>query len=410
MKNIALDYVINNVQENHEKALSKIREKDRIKIAFFVLYFSVWKLDKVFQLMLMDSQFEPVIVVCPYMEYGKEHMLSDMNRTVDYFESKGYKTIRTYNEQTGEWFDVKKNLQPDIVFFTNPHDITKNEYYIANYKEIPTCYVPYNFGNSHLFEMFHNQYFHNLLWKLFAETEMHKQFSIDYAYNKGVNVCVTGYPGTDIFFDTEYVPKDTWKVHPGLKKIIWAPHHTIDDDKSFLSFSSFLVYADYMLRLVEKYKNSIQLTFKPHPILKSKLYKHPDWGKEKTDKYYNLWNELETGQLEEGSYEDLFLTSDAMIHDSGSFLIEYLYLNKPVLRTDRDDSITKRLNPFGVMAYNEHYHARTEEDIENFIKNVIAGKDEMKEEREKFRQEYLLPPNNQSASRNIFDEIKKNVR
>jgi len=61
------------------------------------------------------------------------------------------------------------------------------------------------------------------------------------------------------------------------------------------------------------------------------------------------------------------------------------------------------------MAYNVHYHARTEEDIEDFVKNVIAGNDEMREAREQFKQKYLLPPNNQSASKNIFDEIKKSV-
>jgi hypothetical protein len=236
---------------------------------------------------------------------------------------------------------------------------------------------------------------------------------------------VTGFPGTDIFLDNKYKPENAWKeTGENLKKIIWAPHHTIDDDKSFLSFSAFLIYADYMLELAAKYKSAVQWAFKPHPILKPKLYEHPQWGKKRTDAYYNRWNEIANGQLEEGSYHDLFLTSDAMIHDSGSFLIEYLYLNKPVCRTDRDDSITDRLNKFGVMAYNMHYHARSEKEIEEFLVNVVidgarsqepgarsqepgarsqepgarsqepGARDTLKGQRSEFLQKYLLPPNN----------------
>ena len=41
---------------------------------------------------------------------------------------------------------------------------------------------------------------------------------------------------------------------------------------------------------------------------------------------------MSNGMLCESDYIDLFLTSDAMIHDSGSFLIEYIYVNKPVQR------------------------------------------------------------------------------
>ena len=403
-------YKINQFQSRYPEILKKLRRKEKIKVAFFLLHSAVWKDDQVFQLMLEDDKFDPIIVICPTIVVEGGFLMEDMKQAEEFVRSKKYPYVMTLDFETGKWLDVKKEIKPDIVFFTNPHKLTKDEYCIYNYTESLTCYVPYNFGNSHLFEMFHNQLFHNLLWRLFAETDIHKQFSIDVALNKGVNVVTTGFPGTDIFLDKDYIPQNPWKTSKKpLKKIIWAPHHTIDDNESFLGFSSFLVYADYMPELVDKYKDQVQFAFKPHPRLKPKLYHYPDWGKEKTDDYYNTWNRLSNGQLEEGDYVDLFLTSDAMIHDSGSFLIEYLYVDKPVLRTDRDDAITDRLNKFGVMAYDVHYHARTKEDIEAFVKNVIAGNDEMREAREQFKQKYLIPPNNQSASKNIFDEIKKSV-
>ena len=52
-----------------------------------------------------------------------------------------------------------------------------------------------------------------------------------------------------------------------------------------------------------------------------------------------------------------------------------------------------------------HYKGKDESDIETFIKNVIEGKDEMKDARVKFYNDYLLPPNGQSPSENIIKAI-----
>jgi CDP-glycerol glycerophosphotransferase (TagB/SpsB family) len=160
-----------------------------------------------------------------------------------------------------------------------------------------------------------------------------------------------------------------------------------------------------MLNIIDEYQGKIQIAFKPHPLLKKKLYDEATWGKVKTDDYYNRWNNMVSGQLVEGDYIDLFLSSDAMIHDSGSFLIEYIYTGKPVLHTNRDENITDRMNAFGILAFNLHYHAKNEKDIKAFIENVLNNKDEKKKERTAFITSKLLPPNHKSASQNIFDEI-----
>jgi CDP-glycerol glycerophosphotransferase (TagB/SpsB family) len=89
--------------------------------------------------------------------------------------------------------------------------------------------------------------------------------------------------------------------------------------------------AELMLELAQAYKDRIQIAFKPHPSLITQLYQHPDWGKERADDYYARWQQMENTQLETGGYVDLFMTSDAMIHDSGSFVVEYLYANRPVM-------------------------------------------------------------------------------
>lgn len=166
-----------------------------------------------------------------------------------------------------------------------------------------------------------------------------------------------------------------------------------------------MLYHEFMLKLAIKYNNLIQIAFKPHPILRPKLSDNRVWGKKKTDYYYNKWDKLENGQIHEGSYVDLFLTTDALIHDSGSFMIEFLYTGKPLLHTNRDTHIKDRLNSFGELAFDCHYHALNEEDIVVFINNLLYSIDPMRINRQDFFNKFLIPPNQQSASQNIVDDL-----
>ena len=407
--------LINKFASNYQKTLMKLKDKTKIKVAFFIHSSSIWKYDYIYRMMACDDRFEPIIVICPYIntKYSEDDMIRDMEDTFIYFRKLNYVAINTYEKNKGEWLDVLEEVHPDIVFFSNPYELhNKAEHYITHYFECLTCYVPYSFTIPHVHSFNYNELFHNLLWKAFYETPIHKDLATRYAQNYGSNVIVTGYPGTDIFIDRNYCPKDAWKIKDrNIKRIIWAPHHTIhpiDRDECLLGYSNFMHYHQFMLDIAEKYSKEIQIAFKPHPILKKKLYLEGNWGRKKTDSYYLKWKNLINGQLEESEYYDLFLTSDAMIHDSGSFMTEYLYLGKPPLFTVKDKDIRDRFNIFGKMVFEHLYHAYNEIDIIAFIEDVVIhGNDPQKEMRIKFYNDYLVPPNNKSASENIFYFIKE---
>jgi CDP-Glycerol:Poly(glycerophosphate) glycerophosphotransferase. len=161
-----------------------------------------------------------------------------------------------------------------------------------------------------------------------------------------------------------------------------------------------------LLRNIMNTANSV----KPHPLLRVKLYGHVDWGQKRTDEYYARWKEMENTQLETDSYIDLFNASDALILDSGSFTIEYLYCGKPSLFMMFNTGIRDKFNEFGKMALDQHYHAYNQDDIINFIEKVVLeGKDTMKAQRDHFYETYLFPPNGKSASQNIFDHICQEI-
>lgn len=397
---------INKYQRNYSKIIEVLKKKNKIKVAFFLIHDSVWKYDLLFKLFQENSRYEPFVVICPYIVYGEERMIEDLKKSEDFVKSKEYPYYITYNFKTKKWLDVNKELSPDIIFYTNPHQgLTKEEYYINNYFYSLNCYVPYAFMSPGDYQTQgqYNQKIHNLSWKLFYETSYHKKIAIKNSYIKGKNVEILGYPGLDPLIDNK-IPLDVWKIkNKKIKRIIWAPHHFIDSGNFC---SNFLEYADFIISFLMDNKDRIQIAFKPHPILKSKLYEHLDWGKDRTDKYYNIWNEIENGQLEEGEYIDLFKTSDAIIHDSGSFISEYLVLNKPSIFMVRNNNVLNSFNLYGSKALENYYLSYSHKDLISILEEVIfKGNDYLKENRTKFINKLLLPPNNSLASNNIFNLI-----
>lgn len=394
--------------KRYKNTEASLRTKKEIKVAFFATFASVWKFEYLYRLMEQSSLFKPIIVVCPVVNYGTENMIQTMEECFNRF-STNYNCVKSYDKKTGEYLDVRKVINPDIIFFTSPYrELVDSRYFIDKFLDKLTCYVSYGYNESNLYNMFYNLEIHNLVWRLYAETPFHQEFSKNTAFNKGINVQVTGYPGIDVFLDNKYQPNDVWKIKDNsIKRIIWAPHHTFHP-KEPLHYSCFLEFYNLIPKLAEKYQDKIQFAFKPHPLLRIKLEKY--WGKEKTDQYYKKWEDMPNGMFVNGDYVDLFLTSDAMIHESGSFIAEYLYTLKPVMHTTTTDNVYDEFNEFGKACLSVYYHGRNNDDIEKFILNVINGKDELKEKRYNFYNEYLLPPNHKYASENILNDIIKAIR
>nr|WP_252725700.1 CDP-glycerol glycerophosphotransferase family protein [Acinetobacter defluvii] len=236
-----------------------------------------------------------------------------------------------------------------------------------------SCYIPYN----HDVGVFggivnqHNQLFHNAQWVIFTPHQCSYTIYQRFSAAKGRNVVVTGYPPMEPFFCNHDVErKSSWNNFDSRKRVIWAPHHTIDME--YLPFSNFLIYADDMLKLAKKYSNKIFWSFKPHPELKYKLYKHHEWGVKKTDLYYKHWEDSDFSQLDQGEYINLFIESDAMIHDCGSFLAEYMYVKKPVLYMLNINNGSSYYNSFGNKALKACRVGNNKEDIECFIQNLLV--------------------------------------
>ena len=391
---IKLHHDMKEVIKNVPRLVSLMRQKDKIKVLFILPCLSKWKTETLYRAMVKHPRFDPIIgLALMTLDYPSEAVRKYYQLT-EYIKNKKYKYSEICN--CGDL----KTINPDIIFLQEASGGGINKTLSFNYyKNCLYCYIPYgyNWTNERLLI---NTPYHNICWKFFCESPLFLGYAKTVMDNKGKNIVFTGLPMTDEFLLKQNLFKNTWNGNNTKKRIIWAPHHSIGQ-KDILQMGTFLSYAEKMCTLAQKYSDSTQWVFKPHPVLRGKL--NLLWGKSKTDEYYKWWEEAANTQVADGEYVDFFKYSDALIHDCGSFMVEYLYMNKPCMFLDNGKK--HKLNLLGQKCYEKHYLGHTAEDIEQFIINTINGIDPIKPYRESFIQKYLLPPNGKTSCENIICEI-----
>lgn len=387
------------------RSYERVRNKEgKINVVFFAIIESHWKYDSLYQAMLLNSNFNPIILVCPVVNRGSQYMLDCMRKCCDYFERKKYQYICSYNTYNNTYIDARE-LHPDIIFYTNPYEsLIDSRYYINNFKDVLSCYVNYFYVGIRG-EWTCSSLFHRYVWRYYIENEVLLSQIRHFTLCTNRNCRVVGYPLFDTF-RAYHSSDDDWPIKGGRKKrIIWAPHHTVSNSTGIYAMSTFERYFELMLLLAEQYKDEIQIVFKPHPWLKANLYELEGWGKERTDAYYRQWSNGENTAYVDGEYIGLFLSSDAMIHDCQSFTVEYLATQHPVMFLDSGKT-DNMLNDISIEARACHYKGYSAEDIERFIQDVVlGGKDDLSGRREAFYKNYILPPNGKLAAENIIDDL-----
>lgn len=393
-----------------DEAFHQLKGKRTLEVAFFLTIPGMWKSDYLYDLMKNDERFHPYIVIFPYSVYkglNDEELLRTLKNTESFIAAKGFEYLIPYDSNNNKWIDIRKTHNPDVVFFTTPYKDMFPKYYIYNYFDKATCYIPYGFSSLNIYHINYDLIFHNIVGMHFVETDIHKTTAKLHSRNKGENIFVSGYLGTEVYMRNDYIPKNIWKSQSkNKKKVIWAPHHTIGDT---FNISNFLKYYNQMLALATKYQDDLQFAFKPHQLLKFKLIEL--WGKEKTEQYYHKWEEMDNTQLIETDYVDLFITSDAMIHDCGSFTSEYLHTKKPVMYLVKENvDPQNQFSDFGNLSFSKHYHGYSIEDIENFLQNVvISGDDPLMEERKLFFDNYLYPKDGIMPSQKVINLLMEKI-
>jgi len=361
----------------------------------------MWRYQEIFDILCLDNRFSVYLVFSPFVTYSKDENKFFLTKIRERFDKLNVPLFDASNKENAK--KLVEKLDPDIIFYPQQYDnLFYNSWDFLNFRDRLLCYVPYGLHTLYA-KWIYQTVFTTIGWRMYYANTIHKSNARRLSYDFGMNVRVVGEPHADLYRDKEV--SDPWPDNR-KKRVIYAPHFQIFPN-DMLYRPSFLWTGTFMLDLATRYSDRLQIAFKPHPRLYSELCKHPGWGEAKAKEYYFKWETMSNTQLEKGDFIDLFKTSDALIHDCGSFTAEYQFTKKPCLFLTKDEeSVKKDLCPFGKKCFDNHYIGSKCDDIVNFIENVVLkGNDPKLKQRERFYNDYLLPPNNKSTAENIYDDL-----
>lgn len=386
IRNIKDYWIVQHSYPKKIEAIRKIVEHNRkLKVAFLVIFSTTFPSEAIFEEMLRDSFFDPYIIVIPDMFRSREHKIDTYRQTCLELKAKyGDKVIEAFDPISDEYLELGN--QYPIIFFSNPYINMAHKFHHVTYfrdLNVLPLYINYGFAAVDYGKNVITTDFYNLMWKVCVESELNLQYVKKHEWIKGYNAVVTGYAKMDRLAKIEVRERSR-------KKIIICPHHTVMG-WSALDISNFLTYSELFIKLPQLYSN-IDFVFRPHPLLFNNLLEKRIWSKAQIDDY--LTRMLLSPNMKydhSGDYFDLFVNSDAMIHDCGSFTGEYLFTEKPCCYMLKSrQQIQKDFQPMGQECLKHYYKAYSQQDIIEFIEKVVIKEiDPLKNAREEFSRTVL---------------------
>ena len=316
--------VLKNVYQMNVNRLRK--NKKKIRIAFQVQSLSIWCTDFMPKLLSAIEKFDVTVIITWQMNTSYEQ---EVLPAIEYFKKSGLKySIADGSIHPGDF---------DIVFYLSPYLDA-----LANWtdKEIPLttllCYLPYGYCVESLQPVVFDLFLHNVAWKNYVPNKTYLEMGTKWCSLGNYNMVSVGVPKLDVLYTMpDLGKKAVWKMQqPKAKKIIYAPHHSINNHQCM---STFAKNWQWMLNYAKTHGDTTSWIFKPHPLLiKSSVECGIFKNEQEYREYCKAWDSLPNGKYIEGPYLEYFLSSDCMIFDSMSFMAEYLFVNKPSLFLTRE--------------------------------------------------------------------------
>lgn len=381
--------------ESHQKSfpdkISLLREKIKngqpINVVFMVVNASMFAARPLFDEMRRDSIFKARICVVPDFRW-KDDPVPRMERVEEELGN-AYgddSLIRVRSAELGCWPDVLQGV--DMVVYSLPYDVSSFRYNPRSIlgRNILSICVNYGYYRSKYDRTIVARQNYAYFWKVICECDANLEEYREYSICGGMNAEVLGYVKMDRLATV------VAEVHD-RRRVLIAPHHSVvGGANKEMQLSNFLRYAKFFLSLPDRYPE-IDFVFRPHPFLFTVLAKPGFWGPCRVQDWCNeLRSKPNVIWSDGGDYFKEFVESDGCIQDCGSYLVEYLYTQKPccyMLKcpTDIDDVFT----PFGKDCLNQCYLAYNEDAIIHFVEDVIiAGNDSKAESRRAFAKTVMV--------------------
>ena len=153
-------YLYRVIEKRHKEYVHQLRQRDgEVRVVFFAMSVSMWRYQHLYELMLNNDRFSPVIVISPSIDYDIEQQRLDAQSLREYFNLREMSYV-DWNE--GEPVDVKGKLNPYVVFYPQPYEnLLTPKHDATSFYDRLVCYYPYTFWTS-TGKWSYDFHFHNL--------------------------------------------------------------------------------------------------------------------------------------------------------------------------------------------------------------------------------------------------------
>ncbi|MCR4881483.1 MAG: Stealth CR1 domain-containing protein [bacterium] len=391
---------IKRIKNNYENVLARLREKykkEPINVIFISQEEQKWGYDSLYKTLKKSRYFSPKVVIYPRKRVlkDKKNGKKIINEHIKFYKSRNIDAVLGCKGK--KYTDIKK-FNPDIIFYMSRFDLPREirPIYTSQYALNLFCSYGYEIENV---RANYTDDFHIWLFAYFVEHELNKERYTLYNSRAAENCVVTGYPKLDVFVNnSDNIDLARYWKNPDKYKIIYAPHHSILESE-VLHISTFLENGKFIQDLAKAHPETTWV-YKPHPLLKYKLLKI-GWTQQELDEYVAEWKKI--GKVYgSGDYFDIFKSSDLMITDCSSFLVEYLPTKKPVIKLCNPRAMEN--NILGQKVCSEYYLSHSNDELEQIFADLVLNKkDYKKESRERIADEIV--DCKQPAADKIFSYI-----
>jgi hypothetical protein len=391
--------------ERHEamlRALSDAQFRARAQVKRFhnqpihVLFVchirALWSsFDSVYRAVINDSGFRATVVTLRYRhttlpdgEYKDEGAL-------EFLQAKGIPAISGYDRERNQWLSPA-SLSPDYVFFQTPYDVFPPEWSVERVSMVArVCYIPYGatlFGDevqnisyrSDFFRFVHLTFTDSPFGRgLFMNHFKHETWLDENAY------VLSGFPKLDYLIQRPELSGKAWRrgTRPDLKRILWTPRWRTSE-----SNSHFFDYKDFFVEFCRQH-NDVDFVFRPHPLCLQNFLQTGELTAAELERMEQAYRASSNMALDRsGDYQDTFLTSDVLVSDISSMLLEYFATGKPIIYTHRVDAF----NEFGRKLAEGFYWVRNAAELDRTLAMLTSGNDPLREKRQELVKLLLFLP------------------
>lgn len=358
------------------RCLARIRQQvgqRPVRVAFLVVENQKWSAQSVYAAMAASSLFEPMLFLSTHADNvgqdGRGALRTTLEQNVQFAKRHGFMFHEVFDERQGRFIPLE-NFSPDVVFYEQPYGLPPEHAPAVVSRFALTCYIPYGYGiylarnSGQRFSPGFSEY----IWRMFVESEGFLQMSGNIRFLQECSAVPTGYPKMDALRVLSEQRRQS--AERATSQIIYAPHHSLTPGEGD-SYGTFAWSGRWMLDFARS-TPEITWIFKPHPKLREQLVRTGIMTPAEVNRYFAAWGELPNGKVVlDGGYMAVFADSDAMITDSGSFLVEFLITGNPILLLVSAKSAG--YSAFGEKLVSTLYRATEVGEIRDFVESVVVG-------------------------------------